>query len=181
LDEDCQYGAIKYTYVTPNILMDYGFVEGYPRRFTFEVDEQGLEIEEREFLTVEIDEDPHTTVNKQHPIVLDWHYRIPTLAQLAWISKQLKRLEALEEYMNKGLSELTAEHEKNTIETYYNAYKEALELALKHKDDEVSRKTTVVRDSDEDEDDIEEENYDSDEEEEEEEESDEVEEEHDEL
>ena len=46
-DEDCE--GLKYKYITPNILEDYGFVEQYPRRFWLE--------EERELLTeVDIEE-----------------------------------------------------------------------------------------------------------------------------
>jgi len=156
LDEDCDWGAIKYTYITQHILMDYGFVEAYPRRFIFHVDAQGTSRYEDDFLTVEIDEDPDDP--SKH--VLDWHYLRPTEAQLEWISNQLKRLESLEDTMKKGLTDLTSEHEKNTIETYYYAYKEAFELSLKHKDDEISNKTTIVYDEDDDQED--EEGYDED-------------------
>lgn len=138
LDLDCDYGRIKYGYITQHILMDYGFVEGYPRRFSFHVDQQGGKRRQDDFLVVEIDEDPdHPGTN-----ILDWHFATPTPAQLEWISRQLQRLESMEDTIQTGLADLTSDHEKNTIDTYYRAYKEAFELALAHKDDPVSTKTS---------------------------------------
>lgn len=147
LDEDCDGGRIKYTYITPQILMDYGFVEAYPRRFMFEVDSYGGKRNRNEYLIVEIDEDPDTPGKA----VLEWHYNTPSEAQLDWISRQLKRLESLDDVVKKGLAEVTSEHEKYTLETFYNAYKEAFELALHHKEDEVSDRTTVFDGEDDDE------------------------------
>ncbi|KAL3893431.1 MAG: hypothetical protein SGARI_008178 [Bacillariaceae sp.] len=148
LDEDCDGGRIKYTYITPHILMDYGFVEAYPRRFLFEVDSHGGKRYENEFLIVEIDEDAETG-----KVALEWHFNTPSEAQLEWISRELKRLEATEESVKSGLAAVTSEHEKYTLETLYNAYKEAFELSLHHKEDDVSERTTIWEEEEEEDDD----------------------------
>ena len=41
------------------------------------------------------------------------------------------------------MAEVTSEHEKYTLDTFYNAYKEAFELSLHHKEDAVSTRTTT--------------------------------------
>ena len=129
--------------------MDYGFVEAYPRRFIFRVDSYGEKRRENEFLIVEIDEDPETPGK----IVLEWHFNTPSEDQLEWIDYQLKRMESLEEVVKESLPEITSEHEKHTVEAFYRAYKEAFELALKHKEDEVSTRTTVFDEFEEEEED----------------------------
>lgn len=118
--------------------MDYGFVEGYPRRFVFHVDDEGGKRNRAEFLVVEIDEDPNDSSKK----LFEWHFRAPSHAQLHWIRHQLARLKGMENKMEKGLEELPEGHERSTIEAYYNAYMEALELAMVHKDDEESDNTS---------------------------------------
>jgi hypothetical protein len=147
LDEDCDGGRIKYTYITPHILMDYGFVEAYPRRFLFEVDSHGGKRFRQEYLIVEIDEDPENP----DKAALEWHYNTPNEDQLEWIARQLKRMELIEDLVKRGLVDVTSEHEKNTLETFYNAYKEAFELALHHQEDEVSSRTTVFDEEEDDE------------------------------
>jgi hypothetical protein len=122
-------------------------VEAYPRRFIFNVDKRGTRKHKDEFLTVEIDEDPENLATH----TFDWHYRTPTELQLKWISFQLERLKSLADVVKEGLAELSSEHEKNTIDTYYHAYMEAFQLALVHKDDAVSSRTTIFDDDEEDE------------------------------
>jgi hypothetical protein len=137
LDEDCDYGQIKYSYITQHILADYGFVEGYPRRFIFHVDTQGTKRYRREYLVVEIDEDPNDPTKR----VLEWHFRTPSDAQVHWIHDQLDRLKDMKYAMDKGLRALPKGHERSTIEAYYLAYREALQLAFAHRDDDVSQNT----------------------------------------
>ena len=143
LDTTCDYGAIMYDYVTPHILMDFGFVEMYPRRFIFHVDSQGNKRYSDEYLYVEIDED-----STEGQKTFDWHYETPTEAQLDWIQTQLTRLEGLDEYIQKETEKLSSDHEKGTIRTFHEAYKEAFRLALQHKDDEVSTKTVLFDEDD---------------------------------
>jgi uncharacterized protein YaaR (DUF327 family) len=150
LDEACNFGAIMYDYVTPHIVKDYGFVEAYPRRFIFHVDSQGSQRYQEEFLYVEVDEDDS---GKK---LFDWHFITPSKQQLEWIQNQLSRLEGLEDYIQKETDKLKSDHERNTIRTFHEAYKEAFKLALEHKDDEVSTKT-VHFDNEEDYDDEDEE------------------------
>ncbi|KAG7366650.1 SET methyltransferase domain containing protein [Nitzschia inconspicua] len=137
LDEDCNYGRIKYSYITQHILMDYGFVEAYPRRFIFHVDAKGTDRNNKQFLIVEIDEDPEDPTKR----TFEWHFRKPTDAQLHWIYNQLSRLKDMEFTMEEGLKALPDGHEKDTILAFYLAYREAFQLAMVHKDDDVSDNT----------------------------------------
>lgn len=142
--------------------MDYGFVEGYPRRFIFHVDSNGNYMNRGDFLLVEIDEDPEDPTKR----TFDWHFRVPTDAQLHWIYNQLSRLKDMESTMKKGLDALPEGHEKNTILSFYMAYREALQLSMAHKNDEVSKNTKYpelpedYHDDDHDEDDDDEEDED---------------------
>ena len=134
-----------YEYVTPHILKDYGFVEAYPRRWIFQVDKNGKKRDAEEFLYVEIDEEE---VDSGKKLVFDWHYDTPNEAQVEWIERQLKRLRGLDSVVKDGVESLSSSHEKFTITEYHRAYKEVMELALEHKDDEVSKKTVVFDEDD---------------------------------
>lgn len=119
-DTDCE--GLKYTYITPSILADYGFVEQYPRRFRLILDSEDL--------VAEVDED-ETSGEK----FLTWPLgRRPTMEELNYIVAQLKRLIELESYVETGLAMLESNHERSVIETYYSAYIEVLELAVAYHD-----------------------------------------------
>jgi hypothetical protein len=149
LDEDCDYGQMKYSYITQHILGDYGFVEGYPRRFMFHIDASGDKRHRSEYLVAEIDEDP----NDPNHRTFEWHFRTPSDAQLHWIHDQSSRLKDMKPVMDKGLKALPKGHERNTIQAFYLAYQEALQLAFDHRDDDVSQNTNFPQLEDEEEDD----------------------------
>jgi hypothetical protein len=140
LDRDCD--DIKYTYVTPHILADYGFVDAYPKRWMFEIPVGGGAEEHYDVFVVDVDENAETGKP-----ALKWNFRKPTEAhQWAWIEKQLERLKGMEAEVMQSAASLSSSHEKNTILDLFNGYKEAFELALIHRDDEV-----VTEDEEEDE------------------------------
>jgi hypothetical protein len=134
-----------YNYVTQHIFVEYGFVEALPRRWVFHVDTEGGNRWRDEFLIVEVDDDPEDSTK----LTFDWHYDTPTEEQIEWIEEQLERLQKLDDALKKGVEKLKSEHEKFTITEYHRAYKEALQLALDHQDDEVSEKTVVFDEYDE--------------------------------
>ena len=102
-----------WTYVLPNILKDYGFVEQYPRRWNikgcaFELDENEDTGEiEVTFLTGE----PKSSVK-------------------TFMRGQLKRLKGLQDYVTTEAPKLESEHERYMSLEYYNALTMALEYAL---------------------------------------------------
>lgn len=121
-DRDCP-PSLKYTYLSHQILVDYGFVEQYPRRFFLE--------EERQ-LVAEIDID-ETTGQK----FLTWPLgKRPNFDQLNYMVAQIKRLNELDEHLAKELPELESDHERSVVAAWHSAYKEALELAVAYRDGE---------------------------------------------
>lgn len=136
-DLDCE--DIKYTYVTQHILVDYGFVEDYPRRWMFEIHKDGIEadgdIDDEDFETfvADVDEDPETPGK----ITLKWHFATPNELQVPVIEEDLKKLKSMEDQVTKGVASLSSDHEKKTILDLYHGYIEVFELALIHRDDEV--------------------------------------------
>jgi hypothetical protein len=133
-DEDCE--GLKYSYVTQNILSDYGFVEQYPRRWKLGPRDSG----ELYFAEVDIDE---TTGE----VVLNWPFeKRPDLDDLQWLRSELRRLRKLDDEVAKGVATLDSEHERNVISEYHRGYKEVLALAIAYREDD-----TVEDDSNENE------------------------------
>jgi SET domain len=131
LDRDCD--GIKYTYVTPHILADYGFVDAYPKRWMFEIPVGETGEDKYDVFVVDVDEDE--TSGK---VVLKWNFKKPTeVSHFAWIEKQLDRLKGMEDDIKKNAASLSSDHEKYTILDLFNGYKEVFELALIHRDDKV--------------------------------------------
>ena len=141
MDETCEYGGLKYYATSQFMFVEYGFVEGYPRRWAFDIlneEEDGYE-----HLYCEITTDP----NDDTKLVFQWVFKAPTKRSILWMREQLDRLKAIEGLMKEGLEELESafgtetihnlEYERETIVEYYEAYIEAFELALDHKDDPV--------------------------------------------
>jgi len=124
-DEDCH--GLKYVYLTPSILNDYGFVEQYPRRFRLEEDNR---------LVAEIDID-ETTGEK----FLTWPLKkYPNTEQLNYIHAQLKRLRDLDDIISKGAAKLESVHERDVITEYHRALKEVMELAIAYREDGIPSK-----------------------------------------
>mmetsp|Transcript_14520 Transcript_14520/g.40367 ORF Transcript_14520/g.40367 Transcript_14520/m.40367 type:complete len:1336 (-) Transcript_14520:1047-5054(-) len=123
-DDDCS--GLKYKYVTPFILVDYGFVEQYPRRFTL-VDDMNLVAE------VDVDE---ATGDK----FINWPLgERPSLEQLNYMFAQSKRLHAIELEISENLERLDSDHERSVIREYLDAYKEVHELAIAYRDGDDSK------------------------------------------
>merc|ERR1712238_324062 len=90
MDEDCDYGEIKYTYLTPHILKDYGFVELYPRRWSLGGGGGGGG---HKGLIGEIDEDPLNNGKK----TFQWIFETPNQKDIERLTHQLQRLQKMEE------------------------------------------------------------------------------------
>lgn len=133
MDDDCEWGRMKYEYLTANIFMDYGFLELYPRRW---------ELGPVDYFTIaEVDEDLQTGEK-----TFKWIFATPSTEALEWISKHLKRLRSIETDIRQGVAKhrsLTEnihhniEHEADSILELYEGYVEILEMALEHKDDPI--------------------------------------------
>jgi Spermine/spermidine synthase domain len=117
--EDCR--GMKYSYITPDFLRDYGFVEQYPRRWR---------LNDRNDLVAEIDID-----DASGETYVSWPLgEYPDLEDLTWIQSQLRRLKKMENEITELASDLNSTHEKNVIMDYFNGYKELLELAFVYRD-----------------------------------------------
>ena len=108
-DVDCE--GIAYTYTTPQIFADYGFVEQYPRRFNFDDD-----------LVFEID------MNDDGFLQLDWISDPASVQATDWLRGHLHRLHKLHSTISQGVENLRS-HEKISILEYYQAMVTALEMA----------------------------------------------------
>ena len=118
---DC--GDFKYQYITPSLLVDFGFVEQYPRRFFLE--------EERQ-LVAEIDID-ETTGDK----FLKWPLgNLPSFDQVNYMVAQLKRLNNINDALAHHVTQLESDHERDIILEWHRAYKEVLELAVAYREGE---------------------------------------------
>jgi len=157
MDEDCDYGEIKYTYLTPHILKDYGFVELYPRRWRLGGGGGGGG---HKGLIGEIDEDPLNNGKK----TFQWIFETPNQKDIEWLTHQLQRLQKMEDKVrtqiekhrksskkrssNSSNHEDTNEehdedmrfniaHEAETLVELYEGYVEVLHLAIEHQHDAV--------------------------------------------
>eukprot|EP00536_Pseudo-nitzschia_multiseries_P003195 jgi/Psemu1/322908/estExt_fgenesh1_pg.C_470035 len=127
-DYDCE--GLKYTYVTPLILVDYGFVEQYPRRFILVENLQ---------LVAEIDVDEETGEK-----FLTWPLGThPSLEELNYIVAQSKRLHALNHTVAENLEILKSDHERGVLSDFFYAYKEVLELAVAYRDGDSSERNAA--------------------------------------
>mmetsp|Transcript_7834 Transcript_7834/g.19536 ORF Transcript_7834/g.19536 Transcript_7834/m.19536 type:complete len:1438 (-) Transcript_7834:738-5051(-) len=156
-DIDCR--DLKYEYMTPHILLDYGFVEVYPRRWPINYDDEG------EIMVLEIYQ--NETTGHKYAV---WPFAdndIPlTLEELNWIHAQLTRLRELantvivyDEKENKSttwLEEVHAlenKHERGMILDYYEGYKEAFEMAIQYREYSGTGEDDGEDDDDDDDDD----------------------------
>ena len=158
-DIDCQ--DLKYEYMTPHILLDYGFVEVYPRRWPINYDDDG------EIMVLEIYQ--NETTGRKYAVWPFAENDIPlTLEELNWIHAQLTRLRELantvivdDEKDTKSttwLDEVLAlenKHEREMILDYYEGYKEAFAMAIQYRE----YSETGEGDGDDDNDDAENDSY----------------------
>lgn len=127
MDFDCDFGGMRYTYDTPQILADFGYVENLPRRFHFTNTDP--------WLFVEVDQD------RNGEFTLDWHYTKPSDEIIEWAEYHLKRLQGMDDDVLGRTEQLTSTHEKYMLREFHRVYKEFFELSLLHKDDGVSNRT----------------------------------------
>lgn len=134
LDSDC--AGLKYEYVTQNILMDYGFLENYPRRWTINYNEDDpmiLEVYQNE------------TTGEKYAV---WPFAQDTLPlgvdELNWIRAQLTRLRAMEGYLKKEVQELQSDHERGVLLDYHAGYMEAFEMAIQYREEGIKKNTKNV-------------------------------------
>ncbi|KAL7530371.1 hypothetical protein ACHAWF_003353 [Thalassiosira exigua] len=136
MDDDCNWGGMKYIYSTQNVFHDYGFLELYPRRWT-------LFVENGDDVLAEIDQDLETGAK-----AFKWIFEKPPKETFDWVSDQLQRLSSMdakirEEISNHrktttGQAHNNIEHEADSLLELYEGYVELFKMALKHKEDPVS-------------------------------------------
>ncbi len=113
-DIDCE--GIEYSYVTPQIFADYGFVEQYPRRFNFNTYGE-------DYATFEIDKEDNGDMK------LDWISDPPDIHDINYFRGNLKRLHQMNATLFHAADDL-ADYERNLIFEYYEAIVTALEVAI---------------------------------------------------
>jgi len=124
LDKDC-YDLFD-TYGTQHLLMDYGFVEEYPQRWIFHIDNLEQDTETIVFELIEDQEEDDLVVLKVH-----WHTNVrPDLQMINFMLNQLKRLRTLDTYIMENSLKLYSEHERTVITKFYNSMKIALQHAI---------------------------------------------------
>mmetsp|Transcript_27718 Transcript_27718/g.59242 ORF Transcript_27718/g.59242 Transcript_27718/m.59242 type:complete len:437 (-) Transcript_27718:340-1650(-) len=143
LDNDCDWGEMKYSYLTQNIFMDYGFLEMYPRRWLLGLEDDGND-ERLERVIAEVDQDLESGEK-----TFRWIFERPGKQAINWITEQLDRLRDIEiefaldvaKHKKKTAklagSSFNIEHEAASLLEIYEGYVEILEMALEHKDDPV--------------------------------------------
>lgn len=134
MDHDCDFGEIKYDYLTAQIFADYGFVELYPRRWKLDSENQEI--------IAEVDQDLETGKKS-----FKWIFETPSDGTIAWITVQLERLKRIapqsaniigkHKHEWVGAKHNNIEHEADSMTELLEGYLEVLQMALKHKDDPV--------------------------------------------
>lgn len=134
-DATC-YGIDK-SYVTPQIFLDYGFVEQLPRRFAFFYPGDGEDDNDEDdddFDDDDIDDDDDSPamlvweVNEDKEIV--WLETTPTSGQISWLKDHLKRLQDVKNAVAERKRILKTQYEATAIMDYHRVLTEAFELAI---------------------------------------------------
>jgi len=130
MDHDCDFGELKYEYLTQPIFKDYGFLEFYPRRW--KLAPEGQEI------VAEIDQDLVTGEK-----TFQWIFEQPDNKTMVWISKQLDRLKELAPQAVRVIAQHKLEtvgekhqniaHEADSMKELFDGYMEVLQMALNHR------------------------------------------------
>ena len=116
-DEDCE--GIAFTYVLDQIFRDYGFVEQYPQRWNLNF---GLD---RTPFIVEVDE------NDKGRLELDYLTgKPPDVHDLNRLRGQLKKLQDLDDYIEHSTSKLTSDHERETINDFFESLETVLYMTV---------------------------------------------------
>ena len=115
-------------YATPHILNDFGFVEQYPRRWSF----YGPEYNGDDVLLFELDETESRGDHKS--VTLTWlseppEYGLETF-EYSVLQDHSKRLGDIRVELFKGVEKLKSSYERETITEFYQAFHTALDYAL---------------------------------------------------
>mmetsp|Transcript_7170 Transcript_7170/g.10467 ORF Transcript_7170/g.10467 Transcript_7170/m.10467 type:complete len:381 (+) Transcript_7170:52-1194(+) len=134
----CQADAtcfgIDKSYVTPQIFLDYGFVEQLPRRFAFFYPGDEEEEEDDDEFEYDDEEEDDSSgivvweVNEDKKIV--WIGAAPNSSQISWLQVHLKRLQDVKNAVTERKRRLKNQYEAQGIMDYYQALTEALQLAI---------------------------------------------------
>lgn len=118
-DEDCD--GIAHTYILPQIMKDYGFVEQYPHRwrFTYNSDEEDAHI------LIELEEDETTG-----ELRLIWLSEEPDRGGISFLRGHLKRQQDIHDELVEETKTLAASYEKETIMEFHEALMTALKMAI---------------------------------------------------
>jgi len=141
MEDDCDYGRYAYQYSTQDILLDYGFVEFYPRRWRL----GSIGWERKDQIMAEIDE------NMDGSKQFRWIFKQPSPQVIEWTTFHYNRLKSIETKLRKDVADLRTshktgrsdnsnnniEHEADTVLEMFEGYLEVLQLALENKLDKV--------------------------------------------
>jgi len=122
---DLSCHGMEMLWITPHLLLDYGFVEPYPRRFSFET---GFEDPKDLYtgLVVELDEVAVEGNKKQ--VQIKCLTKDPNENQLDWLQKESKRI--FHKDIRDRAKQLESSYEANTIIEFYESIMTAMNLLM---------------------------------------------------
>ena len=157
MDKDCEYGELRYVYLTQSIFKDYGFVELYPRRWRLGLrrfDKNLESMDNKQGLIGEVDEEvDEDGVTRK---TFKWVFDTPNKESIQWIEDKLNRLTKIESNVRNDIEKhrkrkqtiekdyntrdviFNIDHEADSLLELYEGYIEVLQLAIKHQNDPVS-------------------------------------------
>jgi len=120
---DATCAEIDMSYVTPQIVLDYGFVESYPRRFAFHTGKDTG----NPYLGIVVEVTDDKKVSWLEPL----SSRHLSAHQSNWLQIELERLVAMKTRLTERIDTHPNEHEAATALEYYHALEEVLQLMVK--------------------------------------------------
>lgn len=109
-----------HTYVLPDIMRDYGFVEQYPQRWNFDYSWLMFEVDEV------FDDDGENTGGLE----VIWFSDLPEFHDRYLLHGQLKRLQKMYDDVLAKAALLDSDHEKRVIVNFYDSLSTALDVAI---------------------------------------------------
>lgn len=117
-------------YVLPHLIRDFGFVDDYPQRWNFPVDEDVSLVFDIDFVNEEAE-----SLYKDGSVVspamkVTWRTVEPTIPQLMVLKEELSRVLELEPYVAENLEKLDSARERMVTKDYFQSLKLALRYAI---------------------------------------------------
>jgi len=123
---DCDFAL---TFVLPDILKDYGFVEQYPQRWKFP------SVDHVEDLVIELDQKPDDDDNSSE-LEVRWLTHDPEESDIVFLRGHLRRIRAIKKDVVMRAAKLPT-NERDTILEFYHALKTVLEHAVWHAEEAI--------------------------------------------